>query len=633
MCGIAGFFEPGGRASEAAVKAMCDQIVHRGPDDAGYYAADGCGIGMRRLSIIDLAGGHQPLANEDGTVWVVFNGEIYNYQELRALLTGRGHRLVTNSDTEVLVHLYEDEGTDGISRLRGMFAYAIWDARRRRLMLARDRFGKKPLYYSVRPEGLYFASELKCLRTAGVPLEVDREALRFYFQFGYIPDPWSPFQAIRKLPAAGWLTFDADGSVRQGRYWKLPPPAAEAPPDMTEVQARAELRELFDESVRIRMVADVPLGAFLSGGIDSSAVVSSMALQSDAPVKTFSIGFRESAFNELDYARALATQYHTEHHEILVEPDSVRLLETLVRHFDEPFADTAAIPTFIMSEFAVREVKVALTGDGGDELFGGYTSFFAVDGFLKKLDAVPRPLRQVMGVLAEALPYSAYGKNRLRLMARDTTLERYFDFNYVPYSLRKALLQPDWMLPADTGYLMRALGDCFLNGATDALAQAMYFEATANLTGDMLVKVDRMSMANSLEIRCPLLDHKLAEFAARLPHHWKIRNGKGKAILIDALRERFPPQLLTRQKTGFGVPLVEWFRGPLRPLVEDCLGGRRFLERAIVSPEFLRYLIAEHQRGRRDNSHHLWALLVLEMWFRELESVPSRALVGSSKSV
>ncbi len=623
MCGIAGYFEPRGAASRSMLQSMCDLISHRGPDDSGYHLDAGCGIAMRRLSIIDLAGGHQPISNEDDSVWVVFNGEIYNYRELRDRLAAKGHRFTTHSDTEVLVHLYEDEGTDGIARLRGMFAYAIWDARERRLTLARDPFGKKPLYYAILPQGIYFGSELKCLAPAGVPRDLDRDALRLYFQFGYIPDPSSPFLAVKKLSPGGWLSFDSNGHTRQGRYWKLPPPASEAPPGLTEAAAREHLRELVDESVRLRMIADVPLGAFLSGGVDSSIVISSMARQSSEPVRTFSVGFRESAYNELAFARQAAELFGCHHREIVVEPDSVSLIEKLVRHFDEPFADTAAIPTLMMSEFAVQHVKVALTGDGGDELFGGYSSFFAVDGFLKTFDALPAYARGFMRWMSDALPDSAYGKNFLRMAGSANPIQRYFEYNYLSYGQRRALLESAWMLPADSGFLMKTLSHCFVPGESDALTQAMYWEATANLTGDMLVKVDRMSMAASLEVRCPLLDYKLAEFAATLPHSWKIRGGKGKAILIDAFRDRFPPGFLDRKKAGFAIPLASWFRGPLRPLLEDCLGGPEFLQRGIVSPPFLRYLMDEHQRGRRDNSHQLWMLLVLEMWFRSLpDSTP-----------
>ncbi|MGH9647395.1 MAG: asparagine synthase (glutamine-hydrolyzing), partial [Bryobacteraceae bacterium] len=382
MCGIAGFFLPQRPADETRVRLMCDQIRHRGPDDEGFHVQDGCAIGMRRLSIIDLSTGHQPMSNEDGTVWVVFNGEIYNYQELRQDLIARGHRFRTHSDTETLVHLYEEHGTAGFEKLRGMFAYALWDSRQRSLHLVRDRFGKKPLYYAALPEGLYFGSELKCLRVAGIPLEIDQEALRLYFQFSYIPDPLSPFRAVRKLMPGCWLRYDAERGIQTGRYWKMSPPT-EDERGFNAPEMCGRLRETFDEAVRLRMIADVPLGAFLSGGIDSSCVVASMSRQSREPVKTFSIGFAESAFNELPYAAAVAKQYHTDHHEIVVKPDSVHLTSLLVRHFDEPFGDSSAIPTYIVSEFAAQHVKVALSGDGGDEVFGGYTRFADVARYRK----------------------------------------------------------------------------------------------------------------------------------------------------------------------------------------------------------------------------------------------------------
>jgi asparagine synthase (glutamine-hydrolysing) len=595
---------------------MCDVIRYRGPDDEGVYIDGPCGIGMRRLSIIDLSTGHQPLSNEDGSIWVVFNGEIYNYQELRQRLIGQGHRFRTNSDTETLVHLYEQEGIEGLPALRGMFAYCIWDSRNRRMLLVRDRFGKKPLYYAETPAGLFFGSELKCLRTAGVPLELDEEALRLYFQFAYIPDPRSPFRAIRKLPPGGWLLYDALGHTRRGIYWKAPPPAADPPPNLTEAQAKDALRDLFDESVRIRMMADVPLGAFLSGGIDSSSVVASMALQSKEPIRTFSIGFEEAQFNELPYARLVAERYKTEHYESVVRPNSLDLLPKLVRHFDEPFGDSSAIPTYIVSQFAVQHVKVALSGDGGDELFGGYDSFFLQER-LRWADRLPGIVRQGLSLLANALPYSAYGKNYLRMISRPSALERYFESNYAPYFIRERLLRPEWALPADGAYLVKTFADCLLPAGADVLLQAFYFETTANLTGDMLVKVDRMSMANSLEIRCPVLDHKLAELAAQFPPSWKIRQGKGKRILIEALGDRLPPELLNRPKQGFGVPLAIWFRGELWDYLNGQLLGSNFLDRGFVSPAFVRYLLEEHRSGRRDNSHWLWRLLALALWCEE----------------
>jgi asparagine synthase (glutamine-hydrolysing) len=616
MCGIAGFVQLDRPAQRSLVQAMCSEIRHRGPDDEGVYTDRGCGIGMRRLSIIDLSTGHQPMSNEDGSVWIVFNGEIYNYQELRADLISRGHQFRTASDTETLVHLYEQEDVEGLKRLRGMFAFAIWDARQDRLLLARDRVGKKPLYYAVLPTGIYFGSEISCLRRAGVPLETDPEALRLYFQFNYIPDPLSAYRAIRRVPAGGWLSYQR-GTVRQGRYWQMPAPVATAAPGLTHAEAVVRVREKFDEAVRIRMIADVPLGAFLSGGIDSSSVVASMARQSPDPIKTFSIGFEESRFNELPYAAMVARQYATEHHEIVVRPDSIGIIQKFTKHFGEPFADSSAIPTFIVSEFAARSVKVALSGDGGDELFGGYTSLQEVQR-LSWLDRVPQPLRLLLSAISSRLPYSAYGKNFLHTMGRRNGLDRYFAFNYAPYHLRSRLLRPEWMMPAESGFLAQILPHCILPEDAGTLSQVMYWEATANLTGDMLVKVDRMSMANSLEVRSPLLDHELAELAATIPHAWKIAGGQGKRILLDALGDRLPPALLHRPKWGFGVPLADWFRGSLREFLWDHVTAAQFLDRGLVSPEFLRTLLEEHDCGRRDNSHWLWSLLVLSLWFQEI---------------
>jgi asparagine synthase (glutamine-hydrolysing) len=616
MCGIAGFYWLERPAEASIVQGMCDRIRHRGPDDEGFHLDAGCALGMRRLSIIDLATGHQPISNEDGSVTVVFNGEIYNYQQLRRDLIAQGHVFRTNSDTETLVHLYEQEGAGGIARLRGMFAIALWDARRHRLFLARDRFGKKPLYYAVTSLGTYFASELKCFRGLEIPFELDRDALRLYFHLGYLPDPASPFHAIRKVTPGSWLSVDSRGEIHEERYWTMPQPAAEPPPGLSREEARRRVRELFDESVRMRMIADVPLGAFLSGGIDSSSVVASMALQSSEPVKTFSIGFEEAAFNELQYARLVARRYKTDHHEIVVKPDSIALVEKLVRHFDEPFADCSAIPAYIVSEFTSQHVKVALTGDGGDELFAGYESFFRIEQ-LRSADGIPQPARKVISWIADSLPYAAYGKNYLRMISRPSAMERYIEFNHVPHFLRRELLHPDWMLPSDAAF--------FAPNGKDALLQAMQFEATAKLTGDMLVKVDRMSMAASLEVRCPMLDHELAEFAFSLPPSWKMNGTRGKTILLEAVGDRLPPEAVNRPKMGFGVPIAAWFRGPLRDFVNDHLTSREFPDRGIASPAFVRHLIVEHESGRRDNSLWLWSLLMLELWFQTWPEVSLEA--------
>jgi asparagine synthase (glutamine-hydrolysing) len=624
MCGIAGYFLHNGTAHPERVRAMCDVIRHRGPDDDGFHvdqilSGGSCAIGMRRLSIIDLNTGHQPISNEDDTIWIVFNGEIYEFAELRRWLIDRGHRFKTNTDTECILHLYEESGVEGLHRLRGMFAFCIWDSRRQRLLLARDRFGKKPLYYAVRPEGFYFGSEIKCLRAAGIPLEPDPEALRLYFQFTCIPDPWSAFKGVRKLEPGCWLEFSPDGGMNGGRYWKLPPPAEHPAPGQTREKAMEQIRDVFDESVRVRMVADVPLGAFLSGGIDSSSVVASMALQSAKPVKTFSIGFEEAAYNELEWAAMVAGRYQTDHHEIVIKPDSVSLVEKLVHHFDEPFADSSAIPTYIVSEFASRHVKVALSGDGGDELFAGYESFQIVQK-LRRWNKLPQFWRRMLAFIADQLPYSAYGKNYLHMISRPTPVARYFESNWAPYLMRKALLRPEWMLPRDAAYLTQQFADYLLPGDADDLSQALYFETTAKLSHDMLVKVDRMSMAASLEVRCPMLDHKLGELAATIPHEWKIRNGRGKDILIEALADRLPEALLNRPKMGFAIPLADWLRGPLRSMLRDHIESRRFFDREMVSPDFVRKMIAEHESRRRNNTTWLWSLLMLEMWFRQIEN-------------
>lgn len=630
MCGIAGYISSGAEADRGIVQRMCDQIRHRGPDDEGFYIDRECALGMRRLSIIDLAGGHQPISNEDGSVWVVFNGEIYNYRDLRRDLIAKGHRFVTNSDTETLVHLYEQEGIAGISKLRGMFAYAIWDARERKLLLVRDRFGKKPLYYAQAPGGLYFGSELKCLRAAGLSLDMDPEAIRLYLQFGYVPDPWSAFAGVNKLLPGHWLTL-ASGNIEMGSYWE-PPPPCEDDPGLSEADVCAEIREAFDDAVRVRMIADVPLGAFLSGGIDSSLVVASMALQSRLPVRTFAMGFEEQDFNELPYAKMVADKYGTEHHEEIVKPDAVDLVPRLIRYFDEPFADASAIPTFLVSRFAAQSVKVVLSGDGGDEFFGGYPSFFEADR-TRHLDNVPQWLRALLSGAADLLPYSARGKNLLRAISRPNPLERYFEsISFSAYSLRLRTLNPEWMIPPDAATLRATFGKAILPDEYDSVSQAMHFEATAKLAGDILVKVDRMSMANSIEVRCPLLDHRLAEMANRIPNNWKMSQGKGKQILLKALGDRLPPALLTRPKSGFGIPLATWLRGPLKPMLWDTLTSSSFLSRGFTTAARMTEVMREHESGRRDNSFFLWMLLILQLWLVDHEErslSPCDSLIAS----
>lgn len=627
MCGIAGYLSGREPAGQAVVQAMCDQIRHRGPDDEGFYTGGALAMGMRRLSIIDLAGGHQPIANEDESIRVVFNGEIYNYEVLREELIGRGHRFCTDSDTETLVHGYEEFGAGFVERLRGMFAFAIWDERARRLFLARDRFGKKPLYYAHTPQGFYFASELKSLRAAGaVAAELDRAALAFYLQFGYVPEPASAFRGVSKLPAGCWMTIAADNprEPRIERYWKVPEPCEDERPGLSEDAVCEEVRHIFDEAVRLRMIADVPLGAFLSGGIDSGLVVASMARQSARPVKTFSIGFGEEAYNELPLARLVAEKYQTEHHELVVEPDAVELVPRLISQFDEPFADASAIPTYLVSEFARRSVTVALSGDGGDEFFGGYPDFFEADR-QRTFDRIPQRIRRVLGGVADAMPYSWYGKNRLHAISRPSAIERFIQtVSFSAHYLRAQTLGAPWLMRNDEEYLGGYLGGAILDGGHDPVSQAMQYSAVAKLTGDILVKVDRMSMAASLEVRCPLLDHVLAEAANRIPNSWKLKDGRGKLILRKALGERLPAALLTAPKRGFGIPLNEWIRGPLHPMVRETLLSRAARTRGITRPAAIERMLAEHVSGRRNNSYFLYLLFVLEHWLGEFTGQGAR---------
>jgi asparagine synthase (glutamine-hydrolysing) len=617
VCGIAGFLLRNGQAQQDVVAAMCDRIEHRGPDDAGYFVEDGLAIGMRRLSIIDLSGGNQPIPNEDRRCWIVFNGEIYNYRELRPLVESWGHRLSTHSDTEIILHLYEQEGPAALQRLRGMFSIAIWDGHREELFLAVDRFGKKPLYYADRADGLWFGSELKCLQAPGVLGEPDPEALRIYLEFGFIPAPWSAYRGVSKLPPAHFMTVPKHGPIRIEQYWMLPVPG-EHSLDIPKPEAEEQLRSIFDEAVRLRTVADVPLGAFLSGGLDSSMVVASLARQSAGRIKTFSVGVEDEAMNELPLARLVAQRYATEHTEIMIRPQQVLdLLPSIPEMFDEPFADYSAVPSYLVFQMARRHVKVALSGDGGDEIFAGYTYFQQIED-LRRWDRLPGAVRAVLRACGDALPVEARGKNYLCVAGAPHALERYFEiagWSFRP--MREAVLNAAWRNSTAIRDRRKLFGAAILDDSQDVLTQAMYFEATARLSGQMLVKVDRMSMANSIEVRSPLLDHRLAEFGARIPHGWKMRDGRGKRILVDSMGDRLPPELLSAPKRGFTLPMAAWLRGPLRSMAEDVLTDSSFLGRGIVQEKALRQMLDEHQRARRDHSSMLWLLMVMAQWWNK----------------
>ena len=612
MCGIAGYAGWGASpaASESHLRAMCGAIRHRGPDDEGHHVASSVALGMRRLSVIDPAGGQQPIANEDGSVQVVFNGEIYNHRELHAALVRGGHRLETRSDTETLVHLYEDLGDRMVHRLRGMFAFAIWDARRRRLLLARDRVGIKPLYYWESGGGIAFASEVRSLlaldRFQG---RLDPRAVAHYLSLGYVPEPLSVFEGVRKLPPGHTLVWEAGRPAALTRYWT--PVRDEVRVD--EREAVGELRRLLSESVRYHLESDVPLGAFLSGGIDSSTVVAEMQRQMDRPVKTFSIGFEEPEFNEAPHARRVAEAIGTEHTELIVRPDADALIEEVIRAFDEPFADSSALPTFLVSQLARRHVTVALSGDGGDELFGGYNRYLE----LLRRRELAAPVRWALAAGARRLPHGAWGRNRLVDLSR-TRRGRYAATVASPLSVAEGGLALPEVAALGPRSLDTLAGPWFDEArGRDFATQMTLVDLQSYLPGDILTKVDRMSMAVSLEARVPLLDHQVVEFAVGLPSRLKMRDGTGKWILREAIRDLVPPAVLSKPKQGFGVPLRKWFRYELRHRVDGLRRSWSPIYEYVDAAAVAR-VSAEHQTGRRDQSATLWRLLVLDMWLTGL---------------
>jgi asparagine synthase (glutamine-hydrolysing) len=629
MCGIAGFVDLAPVASTAhadrrRVKAMCDAMRHRGPDDEGFHVEPGAALGMRRLSIIDLSTGHQPIHNEQKTVWVVFNGEIYNYRELRRTLETAGHRFYTSSDTETIVHGYEEWGDRVFTRLRGMFGIAIWDARTRTLLLGRDRAGIKPLYFGASGGRLFFGSEAKCLlANPEVDRTLDPAALDHYLGYLYTPRDRAIFRGMSKL-RPGHLLAVRDGRIGVERYWQLP---VERTFRGSEVDAVDALEGTLDEAVRSHLVSDVPLGAFLSGGIDSSLIVASMARASGRAVKTFSIGFEEAAYNELPHARRVAEHLGTDHHELIVRPDALGILDRLVWHFDEPFGDASAIPTWYVSEMAGQHVTVVLSGDGGDELFGGYDRYLThprVASFDRLTAGIGRT---VASAVWRALPHGARGKNFLRHVSRDAS-GRYLDsVTFYHRDERAALLSPDVQLQLerwDAEAFFRAPLERF--AGLPRAAQMMAFDFETYLPDDCLTKVDRMSMAHSIESRVPLLDHAVVELAASLPVSMKIQGGTRKRLLKQLAYRRVPPELLDRSKQGFGVPIGRWFHGSLREVFGDVLGSASARQRGYFNEPFVDRVLHEHLDGTRDHSLRLWQLLVFELWHRQ--HVDSAALAA-----
>ena len=636
MCGIAGFADGssgtgGWRHDEeprGLVRAMCDVIRHRGPDDEGICVEAGVGLGMRRLSIIDLATGHQPIHNEDRTVWIVFNGEIYNYRELRAALERSGHRFYTSSDTEAIVHAYEEWGEQAFSRLRGMFGIALWDRRSRTLLLARDRAGIKPLYYAERGGRLFFASEAKSLLVAGgANRNIDVAALDHYLTFLYTPRDGSIFRGVRKLPPGHLLRWN-DGRATVKAYWELPTAETFAG---TDAEAADALHDVLRDAVRSHLVSDVPLGAFLSGGIDSSLVVGLMAEVSDRPVQTFSIGFDEPQFDELEHARKVAAHFRTDHHEFVVRPDGLSILDRLIRHFDEPFADPSAIPTWYVCEMARRHVTVVLSGDGGDELFGGYDRYLPHPR-VAAFDRLPVPGKRHLAAAAwPLLRHGTRGKNFLRHVSRDDR-GRFLDASaFFQPDEKAALYTPELLQGVGADAAERSLGAGF-SGLEDLPfgSQMMKFDFRTYLPEDVLVKVDRMSMAHSLESRVPLLDNDVIDFAASLPLAMKIRDGRRKVLLKQVASRILPHDIVHRRKQGFGVPVGVWFRGTLRDTFSDVLGSQRARERGYFRRPFVDRVLQEHLSGARDHSWRLWQLVVLELWHREY--IDGAAFASSSQT-
>jgi asparagine synthase (glutamine-hydrolysing) len=623
MCGISGFVNGDGRRADPAVlERMNGAIVHRGPDDDGFFYDQNAGIAMRRLSIIDVAGGHQPIHNTDSSKWIVFNGEIYNYQALREQLEDLGHNFYTRSDTEVVVHLYDEYGVDCVQHLRGMFALAIWDKQAKELFLARDRVGKKPVLYSHQPNGdLIFGSEFQALlKHPDVSREVDVTAIDDYLSFLCVPAPKTAFKAIRKLEPGHWLKW-RDGKVRTERYWQ---PDFSKKINISEQEAIEETTRLVAESTRLRMISEVPLGAFLSGGVDSSLVVALMAKESLGPVKTFSIGFEEQDFSELKYAKKVAEHVGAEYNEFIVRPNALDVLPTLVDHYGEPYADSSAIPTYYVSKETRAHVTVALNGDGGDESFAGYERYVAMQ-MAEAYNRVPKPLR---AVFVEApvgmIPTSELRRSRVRDAKRFLTAanlprnERYFRWmSTFNRDAKRELLTAEFENSVSSNEPSDLLEKWFAaaNGSS-ILDATLLTDQMTYLPNDLLVKVDIASMANSLEARSPLLDHKVIEFAASLPTEIKMKGWETKSLLKKVAAQLVPREVIYRRKMGFGVPIGKWLRNEMADFVKEVLLSERSLKRGIVRPDVLEKYVNDHVLGVRDHAGQIWTLLMLELWFQ-----------------
>ncbi|MFT3735714.1 MAG: asparagine synthase (glutamine-hydrolyzing) [Rhodocyclaceae bacterium] len=623
MCGITGVFAT--RSSDpaniaATISRMVGAIEHRGPDDQGTWVGSGIALGHARLSIIDLtAAGHQPMSSHDGGVSIVFNGEIYNFVELRAQLASLGYHFRSHTDTEVILAGYQCWGEQVFQRLRGMFAIAVWDAKEERLILARDRVGKKPLFYAWHEGVFLFGSEIKAiLAWPGFKREPDYEAIHHYLTLQYVPAPWSAFKGVKKLPQASYMVIARDGQLAVKQYWALPEPALAQSRPVSEL--KEELVSLIDESVRLRMISDVPLGAFLSGGVNSSAVVAMMARHSSGRVKTFCIGFDEAGYDERAYARMVAERYDTDHHEMVVRPDAAAILPRLAWHYNEPFADPSAIPTYYVSQIARRHVTVALNGDGGDESFLGYSRYSQCLQ-TEWISSLPRPVRRLASQIVRAIPPGVDRYRVLRVARRwlsyvsEQESRRYAPSMAYFYEHDKVAGYDQNLRPLLHDSSLDLL-EPFFRQSRSYVGGAAWADIHTYLPDDLLVKVDIASMAHGLEARSPLLDHQLMEWAARIPAAQKMEGGVTKSILKSALEPYLPHEVLYRPKMGFGVPIDEWLRGELKAFAYDTLLSVKASQRGLVTPTYVKTMLDEHCRGVRLHHTRLWALLMLELWFQ-----------------
>ncbi|HXH82340.1 MAG TPA: asparagine synthase (glutamine-hydrolyzing) [Candidatus Tectomicrobia bacterium] len=637
MCGIAGRFnfQTGEPVAPATIARMCDSLVHRGPDEDGLHLDGAFGMGMRRLRIIDLVTGRQPLANEDGTVWTVFNGEIYNHRELRRTLAARGHTFRTASDTEVIVHLYEDHGECFVEHLAGMFAIAVWDAPRRRLVLARDRLGIKPLYYAVDGRRLRFASEVKALLADGVARDVDPQAVHDYLSLGYVAGPRSIFRAVRRLPP-GHLLVASEAGVGTRRYWTLGCGPGNVAARRTEASYAEELEGLLKVVVAQHLLSDVPLGIFLSGGVDSSSLVALTREVSAAPVRTFSIGFPERTYDELDRAGTVARALETEHHALVVDPATATLLPDLIRSFDEPFADSSAVPVYCVSRLARQHVTVALSGEGGDEVFAGYETYVAgkLARLYQRLPAIVG--RRLVPGVVRRLPTSHrrvsfdYRAKRFVAGALLPPADAHYAWKVLfTEDVKAALYARPTPALADPVRLYREAHDAC--PAPDALARLQHVDLAVYLPDDLLVKVDRMSMAHSLEARVPYVDHRLVEFTATLPSHLKLRGLRKKYLLKRVMSGRLPRPVLHGPKRGFNVPMPAWLAGPLREFVHATLAPGRLRRHGVFDARAVADIVRMHERREADMSRQIWALLVFTAWCDAYGADPAAAGVAAGE--